>query len=232
MPRSIRDVLAGFWAVSGRAVRKAVNAVEELVWPKGFQCLCCDRRSYGESLCRECRQNLNDLRLQNEQGDMRSAWKYADSARKLVTELKYNCSGDCAEVLAEGMAEVIRQMKLPDDTVLTWVPMPKRRRRDRGIDHGQELCRCVASKTGMEMRPLLERKGAARTQRGLSKEKRLTNLKDGFRCSERVAGSVLLVDDVLTTGATIWACVDALMSSGATRVYAVTATRAMPADNR
>lgn len=232
MPRGIRDVLAGLWTVSGRAVRKTANAVEDLVWPRGFQCLCCDRRSYGESLCRDCRQNLNDLRLQNEHGDVRSAWKYADSARKLVTELKYNCSGDCAAVLAEGMADVIRQMKLPDDTVLTWVPMPKRRRRDRGIDHGQELCRCVAAAAGMEMRPLLERKGAARTQRGLSKEKRLTNLKDGFLCSERIAGSVLLVDDVLTTGATIWACVDALMSSGATRVYAVTATRAMPADNR
>lgn len=232
MLRSIRNMVTGLWTVSRRAVGKAFSAVEELVWPRGFQCLCCDKRSYGESLCRDCRQNLNDLRLQNERGDVRSAWKYADTARKLVTELKYNCSGDCAAVLAEGMADVIRQMQLPDDTALTWVPMPKRRKRDRGIDHGQELCRCVAAAAGMEIRPLLERHGNARTQRGLSKEKRLTNLKDGFLCNERITGSVLLVDDVLTTGATIWACVDALMSSGAMRVYAVTATRAMLAENR
>lgn len=225
MQREVRQRMRRMWQALGKQGREAVCAVEELIWPRGFQCLCCDKRSYGESLCSVCRKNLNELRERSGTGDLRSVWKYAGSAKQLVTRLKFGCNGDCAEVLASGMAEVIRQMQIPADAVLTWVTMPKKRRLDRGIDHGMELCRCISEQTGMEVRQLLVRNGRVKTQRGLNKEKRLTNLRRTFSCAEKIDGSVLLVDDVLTTGATVRACTEALLESGAERVYVVTATR-------
>lgn len=213
-------------SASAKTVRRAISAVEDLIWPSGFQCLCCEKPSHGESLCPACRKSLNELRQKNETGDVRSVWKYAGSAKKLVTELKFNCSANCADVLAAGMADVIRQMAVPSNAVLTWVTMPKKRKGDRGIDHGMELCRRVSEMTGLRMCQLLERKGAAQTQRGLNKEQRMINLRRVFTCSCEITGSVLLADDVLTTGATIRACKEALLEAGAERVYAVTATSA------
>ena len=226
MQGGTRRFLSRALSAVSNAARRTAAAVESLVWPKGCQCLCCERLSYGKSLCTECQKNLNDLRLKHESGDLRSAWKYAGSAKALVTALKYNCNGDCAPVLAEGIADVIRHMPLPPDTILTWVTMPKKRMRDRGIDHGQELCRCVSRITGISMRQLLQRSAGSKTQRGLNKEQRLQNLQSAFTCKEPISGAVLLVDDVLTTGTTIRVCTQALLEGGASHVYTVTATKA------
>lgn len=214
------------WQAVRTKAGKLFSAVEELIWPRGFQCLCCEKQSYGESLCADCRKSLEDLRLKDLNGDIRSAWKYAGCAKHLVSSLKFSCSADCAQVLAAGIADVISHMRLPADTTLTWVTMPEQRRRERGIDHGMELCRCVSQITGMEMRQLLQRAGKVKTQRGLNKVQRSINLNRSFSCCDRISGSVLVVDDVLTTGATICACREVLIAAGADHVYAVTATSA------
>ena len=118
-------------------------------------------------------------------------------------------------------------MKLPPDVVLTWVSMPKRRYLERGIDHGRLLCEAVGRRLNLPVQPLLERTGKLHTQRGLTREERLRNLSGSMICNEEIKGPVLLIDDVLTTGATASACAETLMRAGAPAVYVLTATRVM-----
>ena len=146
-------------------------------------------------------------------------------AKQLVVLLKDQCAADAALVLAKEMVDAINSMKLSEDTVLTWVTMPEIRRIKRGIDHGRTLCEAVAQLTGLTVRQLLIRSKNGHTQRGLSREARLKNIADSIRCEVAINTPVILIDDVLTTGATISVCSEALRNAGATKVMAVTATK-------
>lgn len=214
---------------------RLLRAFDHFIAPSGVQCLCCEELSYGEYLCENCRKALQEMQIPAEEagdGDVRSVYRYDGTAKELVILLKEDLLVNAAHALADGMAEVINTMAIPHDTVMTWVTMPERRRRKRGIDHGRELCEAVACRSGLEARQLLKRKGRVHTQRGLNREKRLRNLQGTFFCEERINGPVLLIDDVLTTGATVSACAEVLMAAGATRVFVLTATKAVLKRNR
>lgn len=210
---------------------KLLQLWDEIISPRGVKCLCCDELSYGELLCHDCQKALKAMRLPADEiqyGDICCAYRYDGIAKDLVLYLKEDCLADAAHALASGMWDVLKTMHLPENTVMTWVSMPKLRRKQRGIDHGRELCTALSRLCGFPARKILSRKGRIHTQRGLSKEKRLTNLSGTFVCSERLDHPVLLVDDVLTTGATAAACTDVLLKAGATSVYVIAATKASP----
>lgn len=207
---------------------KWLRAIEDIIWPSGHQCLTCSCLTGGEVLCPACKEKLEEQRLQEHRAyaDVHCAYWYDGHAGKLVRWLKFDCIRDCAAALAPGMAEVVRDMKLPPDTVLTWVTMPEIRYRDRGIDHGRELCEAVAACAGLPVRQLLARTGAnPHTQRDLNREQRLRNLTGAFTAGSVEGLNILLIDDVLTTGATAETCRRTLMEAGAGRVWVLTATR-------
>ena len=160
------------------------------------------------------------------------AYLYDGVAKQLVINLKEECQADAAQVLADGMYDLLQHANLPVNTVMTWVTMPKKRRVQRGIDHGYELCKALSERSGLPVKQLLQRTGHVHTQRGLSREKRLRNLSGSILCNETLNGPVLLVDDVMTTGTTAATCAEVLVKAGATRVYVITATRATIASER
>lgn len=200
------------------------KALEELVWPRGVVCLCCGERSFGQGLCSGCTALLDDLRVRERPDGVLSVWRHTGVARQLVIGLKHRNMADCAGVLAEGIAARIGEMQLPPDTLLTWVTMPQQRLRERGIDHGRILCEAVAARTGLPCRQTLKRTGEPGTQQGLTAEERLRNLRNTLEGSGPLHGTVVLIDDVATTGATAQACMAALYSCGASRVTVITAT--------
>lgn len=207
-----------------------LRLLSDILWPRRTCCMCCDSLSGGTILCMDCNRALQAMRLPPSAMDddaVCSVYRYDGLAKELVVKLKYDCLADAAHVLAQGMSEAIRDMSLPEDTVLTWVTMPALRKKKRGIDHGRELCMAVGRASGLPVRKLLERKGDVHTQRGLSHSERMSNLEGTIRCRERLDVPVLLIDDVTTTGATVSACAQVLTAAGAPRVYVLTATRAM-----
>ena len=199
--------------------------IEEVLWPRGVICLACSERSRGEYLCPECREALNAARIGDSDGSAQSIWRYEGVAKKLVHTLKFNCVEDAATVLAQEISSHVKRMNLPQDTVFTWVTMPVKRYRERGIDHGRTLCENAAQIAGFSSRQLLVRTRRVKRQLGLSREERIKNLQNAFSCVEDVPQSVLLIDDVMTTGATTAVCVQALKDAGAKQVYVLTATK-------
>ncbi len=201
---------------------------DNIASPTGLKCLCCDTNSAGQLLCADCARGLQAVRLPADEAGTataRSTFRYDGIAKELVLKLKLESLADAAEPLADGMAETVGQMDLPDDTILTWVTMPTLRRFARGIDHGRKLCEALARRTGLPAQRLLKRRGRVHTQRGLSGEERLHNLQGSLVCRERLSRPVLLIDDVMTTGATMSACTRVLLDAGAPCVYVLTATK-------
>lgn len=206
-------------------VKRTLCLLQDIIWPQKVLCLLCDEFSSGQWLCTACAQKLGFIRMKQHTGQVRSAYVYKGVARQLIHALKYDALRPAAAVLAEAMAEDARDMDLPTDTVITWVTTTRARQLRRGGDHGRELCTAVSERLGLPMRQLLVRTRRARTQRGLDARQRQTNLKGVFRCSAKLNGPVLVVDDVYTTGATLRYCTAALLEAGATAVYALTATK-------
>ena len=210
------------------------EALFQILYPEGAVCLGCGTISRGECLCPACRKEL-------ETGEMLDSWNLRDLhgipawsirphrglARKLVLRLKYGAEARAATELTRLLRR--RPAAFPEfcpDTVVTWVPMPKRRRRERCIDHGKMLAQGTAGELGLPCRELLMRKGNSRTQAGMNRKRRQSNLGKAYFPTEKISFPVLLVDDVLTTGTTAERCIDALRSAGAKEITVLTMTRA------
>src|SRR5918999_5925458 len=184
----------------------------------GAFCLRCGRT--GSRLCESCAPD-GILRLATPP-DIEVAvarWSYDGAVRQLILDLKLRGARASADPLIRGLREAAIGGRLSGRTI-TWVPGRKRDLWNRGFDHAEMLARGVGAELGLPARPLLRRIATAPDQSGLSATERLVNLKGVFQaapCPERV----VLVDDVITTGATLIACAAALKKGGAVTIEAL-----------
>jgi ComF family protein len=148
---------------------------------------------------------------------------YEGVAREVIARVKYRNERAAVPWLAERMASVARDSS-HDPELVTWVPTTARRRRERGFDHAQRLARRTAWELGLPCRAMLCRVDST-AQTGRSRDERRRSA-PVFAPRALVHGCrVLLVDDVMTTGATLASAARVLRSAGAAAVYGVTAAR-------
>jgi ComF family protein len=153
---------------------------------------------------------------------LRAAFVYEGLARELVQSLKYRGLTALAEPMAALAADSIRKAGLTFD-VLVPVPLAGMRERTRGYNQAEALAKQIGRALGVEVAPWALRRirSSPPQARSADAETRRRNVQGAFRARNEAAGrSVLLVDDVTTTGATLAACASALKEAGAGRVWA------------
>ena len=155
----------------GALIRSWGRGLAEILYPEGAVCLGCGRLSDGECLCPACREELR-------YSDVLDSWQlrdiggvpvwcmrpHRDLPRKLVLRLKHGTEARAAKAMAGMLRDRPDYFLHPaPGTVVTWVPGPKGRIRERCIDHGKRLAEAVAAELGLECRPLLIRKKSTLT---------------------------------------------------------------------
>ncbi len=153
----------------------------------------------------------------------RAPFLYEGALARAVRGLKFAGWRGLAPRLAAAMAAC---GPLPAEAV-TWVPLHPRRRARRGFDQAELLARGVAGELGLPARGLLRRVADTPAQASRGAADRRRALRRAFRAAGPAPRSVLLVDDVLTTGATAAACARALRAAGVGRVTLLTAARSV-----
>src|SRR5690606_5859687 len=161
----------------------------------------------------------------------RAALRYDDGARRLILAFKHADRTDTAPAFGAWLARAGAEL-LADADLIAPVPLHRFRLLKRGYNQAAILAGALAREIGLAHAPdLLQRRRATRSQQGLSGRARLENVTAGaFRVHPwrrgRVEGRrVVLIDDVLTTGATVGACARVLRRAGASRVDVLTLAR-------
>ena len=178
-----------------------------------------------ESLCLDC------VRQPPPYSGARSFGYYSTELRQAIHELKFQGRRTLVQLLAPLLADVFfESWQREDFDFLTDVPLHPSRRRERGFNQAELLCRALAQIIGLPKFESMRRTASTRSQVGLSDAQRLENVRNVFNCAhiDRVAGKrILLVDDVMTTGATVASAAQTLIDAGAKKISILTVARAI-----
>lgn len=187
-------------------------AFEELI-PVPSRCYRCLKVTKDFRVCMSCRRSVR----------LKHVWvaqDYQEHAKKLVRLFKYERAKAAAMPIARQMADTLPYFA--KDVIIAHIPTATSRQRHRGYDQSELIARSIVKLKGLEYAPLLERSGQAR-QVGSTRQQRFAQAQQMFRLETKrdIRGSsILLIDDILTTGASLEAAAQVLKRAGAKDVSA------------
>lgn len=173
------------------------------------RCYRCHALTAEGRTCQKCRQHTALFKVQ-------AYAAYEELAKELVWQLKFQG----AQAAAGEIASLLLERFTLENVVLVPVPTASSRVRRRGYDQAQLIARSLALRTGLPYATCLKRLGQHH-QVGATRQQRITQLQESYRCTRTGAienAHVLLIDDVLTTGATLESAAAVIKAAGAKRV--------------
>jgi ComF family protein len=211
---------------------ECLDSIEPVRAPQCVQCgerLLPAQLLMGDGRCHGCREFDPDFDRAVSFGE------YAGALRGLIHLLKYDNVLPAAPVLGRLLADAITQLSFDSGDakpLLVPVPLHSSKRGERGFNQAELIVRSAAKRLPerLEIAMVLKRQKPTHSQVGLTREERVANMRDAFRVTdpERVKGrTVIVVDDVMTTGTTVSECARVLKKAGAERVWAATVARTL-----
>lgn len=198
--------------------------------------------AYGEALCRRCRSGFRPASAAGDRfvapdpatviGDdlevAVAAFAYEGTLRRALARLKYGGAARLAGSLADAAAPLLGPfVSLHAGATLVPIPVHHDRLRQRGYNQAALLARRLGLELGRPVLDVLARARPTGQQHRLNRAERLRNLRGAFivRPDARAPPRVILVDDILTTSATLEACAAVLRAAGCEHVVGVTIAR-------
>ena len=213
---------------------RLISYLMELLFPP--KCVLCRKLlKNGEiDLCRDCRTETssytNDKTHIQFLDSFVAVWYYEKNVRNSLLRYKFYGARSYAASYGRLLAMRLQEENVSFD-VLTWVPVSRLRKFRRGYDQVELLAKAVGRELGITPEPLLHKIRHNRPQSGLKDaSRRKANVLGAYRMKKdaQISGKrILLLDDILTTGATAGECARVLKTAGAKEVHcaAMAATR-------
>lgn len=186
-------------------------------------------------LCHSCREKAPEFIRSKRNFQLvaqwTAVWYYKGSVRNCVRRFKFYNARNYAGFLARELAMKLQNEPFEKDfDVLTWVPISRERKRSRGYDQSELIARALGKELGIKPIPILKKLRDTTPQSGIrdtaARRANIFNAYQPINCAKFAGKRVLLIDDVITTGATVTECAKSIMVGGAECIYvaAVAAT--------
>ena len=211
---------------------KILDRILDLLFPR--RCAFCHKLIEPEDpVCRDCRRKLpaaqgEGQKLRLREADCYAALYYEGAVRDSLLRYKFRAARGYAKVYGEFLTKCVDENRISCDSI-TWAPLSKRRLRRRGYDQAELLARELSESLGLPcVRTLMKlRNTPAQSTTGDAARRRanVAGVYAAFDVDEIRGKRLLLVDDIVTTGATLSECVKVLKQAGAAEVICLALAR-------
>ncbi len=213
---------------------KVVTFLHDLLYPP--RCTFCHDflETSGDGLCAHCRtglpfaQNGGRQRFSFVRACV-SPLNYEGDVRASLLRYKFGGATGYAKVYGRLVADTVRTELAGEYDLVTWVPLSRKRLRERGYDQARLLARSTAKELGLPLTPTLHKQRNTQPQSGAGDAaKRRANIAGAYRMktgADVTGKRILLMDDIVTTGATLSECARVLGKAGAEQVVCATVAR-------
>lgn len=217
--------------------RNVIQNLLEFIYPP--LCVVCDGQIDANDtlICSQCWSGLKSVKGPVEYGilershidEIRSGFYYDNILQSIIHYLKYNQAPGLAKKMAELVApNLVNHPEWARADALIPIPLHKAKARERGYNQAEVIARHLSKLTGIPFWPdaLIRKSNTVSQTKMKNAQDRIENMKNVFeiRCSVREK-SLILIDDVITTGATANACAQVLKHEGAHSVYVLSVAR-------
>lgn len=192
---------------------KILETILDFIWPRF--CFGCQKE--GSFCCSDCQAEMSLLELDYQAWPKETNFIFEKCyvcldfkqalTKKLIKAFKYQYLLSLAEILSDILWQQTQKITLPDNTIITNIPLHLKKKKQRGFDQTEILAKNLSAKSQFIYLPLLQRVKLNKTQAQLNKQARLANVADIFQMNPKMPietkNWVLLIDDIATTGATL-----------------------------
>ena len=203
-----------------KIILRIYNEILDIVYPIEEKCIICRTDGF-IGLCPYCKSSINRAAVEN---DNLSYGFYGGVIKTLILKFKYENDFTAGYLLSKLLIEMIEEEKIYAD-VICYVPMTKKSEKKRGFNQCELIAKNIGYHINIPVSDCIKKIKNTKEQKTLTKEERIKNLRGVFkinRIKDIKDKNVILIDDVMTTGATINECKDVLKKSGANKITVLT----------
>lgn len=215
-----------------QVIESVFRAMKDIVYPNN--CVICNNfvKESRNCLCKRCFSKfeptwledwIDKLRFSDGIDEIYSAWYALGAINDIIHNIKYHNQPRLGEELGRRIANEIPIDELDKIDLITAVPLNVVRNRGRGYNQSEWICKGLAKAWNVPYQfNLLKRVKHTDTQTDLSASERKQNMKNAFTTTNKIDSlSIAIIDDVITTGATLSACAVVLKNSGASKITGI-----------
>ncbi len=194
----------------------------DIIYPPKNSCIICQSPFVG--LCPLCKSKIKRVK---EFDGVLSYGYYNGGLKKLILDFKYNKNFVAGSILVDFLCDMIIENKIDIDYIV-YIPSSKRAIKNRGFNQCEYLAKEINKKLDISICKDIIKNKYIKEQKLLSKEERYKNIKGAFslKTDKNIKNKkILLIDDVMTTGATLYECEKLLKESGALSIKMLTVAK-------
>ena len=214
-------------------IKYVFDCVLNLVYDVECGCVICGQDIEEEYICNRCIKKILDKEIHHfikgEGLKFRciSAAYYSGVMKELILKFKYKNDFKCGAIIGEILCRILAKVAIEYDYI-AYIPSSKAALKKRGYNQAEYIAKFIAERMDKKLLHCLSKDNKAKDQIGLDNIQRWMNLKESFKIKDNKLienSRILLVDDVVTTGATAFYCSKLLIKKGCSEVIVLTAAK-------